>query len=69
MHKIHKKYLGIFPLVHSFKSTNILRAFVLNSIAIAVIAVFTVEIKRVLDESGKLNNSLRVFVTFLFYKS
>ena len=66
MPKKHKKYLGIFPLFHGFKSTNILRAFILNSVAIAIIAVFTVEIKQGLDSSDtNYNQHLKTFITFL----
>ena len=68
MSKKHKKkYLGIFPLFRGFKSTNILRAFILNSVAIAIIAVFTVEIKQGLDNSD-LNNPLVLSNCYQIYK-
>ena len=64
--KHKKKYLGIFPLFRGFKSTNILRAFILNSVAIAIIAVFTVEIKQGLDSADtNYNQHLKTFITFL----
>jgi hypothetical protein len=38
------------PLVKSFYATTILKAFVLNAIAVALIATFAVEIRRELDD-------------------
>ena len=63
---IKKKHKKIFPLLKGFKSTSIFRAFILNSLAIAIIAVFTIEIKDTLDKNEtNLNKNLRIFITFL----
>lgn len=38
------------PLIKSFYATTVLKAFVLNAIAVALIATFAVEIRRELDD-------------------
>ena len=57
----------IFPIFKGVRATSILRAFILNAICIAIIAVFTVEVKDVIDEYEKniRYKSLRVFILFL----
>jgi len=57
----------IFPIFKGLRATSIFRAFILNAICIAIIAVFTVEIKDVIDqyENNIHSKSLRVFILFL----
>lgn len=38
------------PLIKSFYATTVLKAFILNAIAVALIATFAVEIRRELDD-------------------
>ena len=38
------------PIIKSFYATTVLRAFILNAIAVALIATFAVEIRRELDD-------------------
>ena len=52
----------MFPLIN-YRSTSIRRAFILNSIAIAIIAVVTVEIKGKLDDT-KYKKGVQVLITF-----
>lgn len=52
---------GFFPLIKSFRSTTIFKAFILNALAVAIIATLSVEIRALLeDESSQ---------TYLFFNN
>ena len=53
------------PIIHGFKATTIMNAFILNSLAIALVAAISANRRSKLDRTN-MSDPLKTFVVFLY---
>ena len=70
------KTLGIFPLTTDFRGTNLLKAFILNAISVAIVSALSIQVREYLDDMSKevkgswyLSDSVKTIIVLINYGS